>query len=431
MTNPFHKFYKKTVDERWETLRSAGLWDGQQGPETLCALPPQTADQMIENYLGTYHLPFGVAPNFLIDGVDTVVPMVTEEPSVIAAASFGAQIVRRAGGFHTDSSQRAMIGQIALQHISDPDAAIETVLAHRDQLLRKANDAYPSIVTRGGGAYDLSVRYVDTDPQRNARCAFLIIYLTVSVQEAMGANILNTMLEALIPEVTALTGGQALMGILSNYATSSLVSARCAIPVRLLATATLSGADVAQRIADADQLAMADPYRATTHNKGIMNGIDAVVIASGNDWRAIEAGAHAYACRNGFYQPLSRWQLDAAGKELIGELCLPLPVGSVGGSISLHPTAQFAHRLLHLRDAAHLASVIVSVGLAQNLAALRALVTEGIQKGHMTLQLKSLALSSGATHDELPHLLPLLAAAPHRNLATAQQLLAELRRNLH
>lgn len=419
------KFYKKTHSQRMKALVAANVLTSD---ELLLAnglhLTDELANNMIENHLTNYELPLGAALNFLVDGKEYVVPMAIEEPSVIAAASAGAKIIAQSGGFKTTISDRIMIGQVALKEVPDLALAKEVLEQQKNEILKKANEAHPSIVKRGGGATDLLVRIIEADDEA-ATPAFLMVHLHVSTLEAMGANIINTMMEGITTFLEELTGGTALMSILSNYATECLASAVCQIPVALLKRDDYSGEEVRDRIIEAGQLAYVDPYRAVTHNKGIMNGIDAVVLASGNDWRAISAGAHAYASRNGQYRALSTWK-KAENGDLIGQLTLPLPVGSVGGSISIHPAAQFSKRLMGYQTAKELEAVIVSVGLAQNFSALKALVTEGIQKGHMGLQARSLAISAGATGPAIEQVAEQLKQAKNMNLATAKDLLTAI-----
>ena len=421
MQSYFSEFYKKTKTERINALLDAGVINEQ---DTLFLsqnplLPDQIAEHMIENQLMQYALPLGVGLNFLIDEKNYTVPMVTEEPSVIAAASSAAKLIAQAGGFKTILTERKMIGQIALKNVPNLDVALEALALHKDSILEKANAAHPSIVKRGGGADEVEFRSIVATEHSPA---FLVVHVHVHVLEAMGANIVNTMMEALSSYVETLTKGTALMSILSNYATECLATATCQIPTTLLKRGDFTGEEVRNAIIEASQFAYADPYRATTHNKGIMNGIDAVVLASGNDWRAIEAGAHAYAARTGQYRSLSVWK-KAHNGDLIGSLTLPLPVGFVGGSIGIHPTAQFSQRLLAIKSAKELESVIISVGLAQNFAALRALVTEGIQKGHMGLHAKSLAINAGASGEEIELVTSELKNSAHMNLETAKKIL--------
>ena len=414
-------FAKLSPTERIEALLKEGLltWDEAQILKEQKGLPLSIADQLTENVLSTFDLPFSLAPYFLINGRDYVLPMVTEEPSVVAAASFAAKLIQRSGGFTTQVHQRQMIGEIALSDVKDVEMATKRILEDKETLLQLANEAYPSIVKRGGGARDLWVEN---------KGDFLIVYLAVDPKEAMGANMLNTMLEALTDRIQELSGGQALMAILSNLATRSLVSARCAIDFKALSRNPEEAIEIAHRMELASQLAQVDPYRAATHNKGIFNGIDALVLATGNDWRAIEAGAHTYAAQSGSYKGLSHWTSHPEEKKLYGEITLPMPVATKGGSIGLNPTVQVSHRLLGEPSAIELAGIIASLGLAQNFAALKALVTTGIQAGHMKLQARSLALLAGAKEEEVPRLVNQLLENKPFNLEKAQTLLQELRK---
>ena len=414
-------FAKLSPTERIEALLKEGLltWDEAQILKEQKGLPLSIADQLTENVLSTFDLPFSLAPYFLINGRDYVLPMVTEEPSVVAAASFAAKLIQRSGGFTTQVHQRQMIGEIALTDVKDVEMASKRILEDKETLLQLANEAYPSIVKRGGGARDLWVEN---------KGDFLIVYLAVDPKEAMGANMLNTMLEALTDRIQELSSGQALMAILSNLATRSLVSARCAIDFKALSRNPEEAIEIAHRMELASQLAQVDPYRAATHNKGIFNGIDALVLATGNDWRAIEAGAHAYAAQSGPYKGLSHWKSQPEEKKLYGEITLPMPVATKGGSIGLNPTVQVSHRLLGEPTAIELAGIIASLGLAQNFAALKALVTTGIQAGHMKLQARSLALLAGAKEEEVPQLVNQLLENKPFNLEKAQTFLQELRK---
>ena len=414
-------FAKLSPTERIEALLKEGLltWDEAQILKEQKGLPLSIADQLTENVLSTFDLPFSLAPYFLINGRDYVLPMVTEEPSVVAAASFAAKLIQRSGGFTTQVHQRQMIGEIALTDVRDVEMASKRILEDKETLLQLANEAYPSIVKRGGGARDLWVENKGN---------FLIVYLAVDPKEAMGANMLNTMLEALTDRIQELSGGQTLMAILSNLATRSLVSAKCAIDFKALSRNPEEAIEIAHRMELASQLAQVDPYRAATHNKGIFNGIDALVLATGNDWRAIEAGAHAYAAQSGSYKGLSHWTSQPKEKKLYGEITLPMPVATKGGSIGLNPTVQVSHRLLGEPSAIELSGIIASLGLAQNFAALKALVTTGIQAGHMKLQARSLALLAGAKEEEVPRLVTQLLENKPFNLEKAQILLQELRK---
>ncbi len=423
--NPFYKFYQKSLEERKETLLNHPSLtnEAKERLKNGVSLPESVAGQMVENQIEIYGLPYGIVPEIIVNGKSYIVPMVTEEPSVIAAASYASKLINLAGGTTTIQKKREMIGEIAIvRSLLTLDEVKVKLDKQKESLFTIANNAHPSIVKRGGGIRDIWVEEKSTDKER-----FYIFYVSVDTQEAMGANMLNTILESLVSPIEAITEGESIMAILSNLATNSVVTAKCVLSPRILDTKTTKGEDVVDRIVLASEFSKADPYRATTHNKGIMNGIDSVVIATGNDWRAIEAGAHAFASLSGKYQPLTNWTKDETGN-LVGTITLPLPVGTVGGSISIHPGAQFAHELLGHPSAVELAGIIASIGLAQNLAAVRALVTDGIQKGHMRLQAKSLGLAVGATQEELPHLMNLLSQAPHLNQETAKALLEELRK---
>ena len=415
-------FSKASPAERIEKLAQAGLLS-EEGLQTLRdneTLPLSLANEMVENVLSTLALPFGLAPGFQIDGQEVQVPMVTEEPSVIAASSYAAGLIKRSGGFQTQVHKRQMIGQVALYDVSNKEKAIQAITGAKEDLLQLANQAYPSIVKRGGGARDLWTE---------EKGDFLICYLSVDPKEAMGANMLNTMLEALVDPLEDLSGGQGLMAILSNLATDALVTARCKIDYRFLSRDPKEAAEIAQKMTLASQLAAVDPYRAATHNKGIFNGIDAVVLATGNDWRAIEAGGHTYASLTGQAQGLSSWIHHPEQQVLEGQLTLPMPIATKGGSIGLNPSVQVAHELLGNPDAQTLARIIVSVGLAQNFAALKALVSTGIQHGHMKLQVKSLALLAGATPSEVAPVVQALLEDRPFNLEKAQAVLEKIRQN--
>ena len=416
-------FSKKSYQERLELLKAQALLspEKQTSLEQDEHISVTVADQLSENVVGTFSLPYSLVPEVLVNGQEYTVPYVTEEPSVVAAASYASKIIKRAGGFTAQVHERRMIGQVALYQVANPEQAQEKIASKKAELLELANQAYPSIVKRGGGARDLHVDQIKGETD------FLVVYLHVDTQEAMGANMLNTMLEALKPVLEELSQGQSLMGILSNYATDSLVTASCRLAFRYLSRQKDQGREIAEKIALASRFAQADPYRAATHNKGIFNGIDAILIATGNDWRAIEAGAHAFASRDGRYQGLSCWTLDLEREELVGEMTLPMPVATKGGSIGLNPRVALSHELLGNPSAKSLAQLIVSVGLAQNFAALKALVSTGIQQGHMKLQAKSLALLAGASESEVAPLVERLIADKTFNLETARCYLENLR----
>lgn len=422
-----HRFYKKSHEEKIKALKNAEAISEEDyaalKDETL-KLAPNVANQMIENYILNYEFPFGVAMNFVIDGNERLIPMVTEEPSVVAAASNSGKIVGLSGGFQTEMKERLMIAQIALKNVPNVESATKNIQKNEAKIIELANAAHPSILNYGGGARRVEVRFIPADKEFDTP-EFLVVHLVVDTGEAMGANIVNTMAEAIAPFIVELTDGSSLMNILSNYATESIATAKCVIHPKYLATKTMDGETVRDRIIEATQFALADPYRAVTHNKGIMNGIDAVLLATGNDWRAVEAGVHAYAAKSGQYRSLSRWTKDEEGN-LVGELKLPVSVGSVGGTLSIHPGAQFAYRLLGQPNVNELSRILVAVGLAQNLSAVRALVTEGIQKGHMSLQARSLAIRVGATGENIERVAQLLQEADHMNSETAKNILDEI-----
>lgn len=375
------------------------------------------ANQMAENVIGRIALPFSLVQDVLVNGKVYQVPYVTEEPSVVAAASFAAKIIKRSGGFLTTVHNRKMIGQVALYDVQDSQHTKESILNQKQQLLEIANAAHPSIVKRGGGACDLTIEIKED---------FLIVYLMVDTKEAMGANMVNTMMEALSSPLEDISKGKSLMSILSNYATESLVTATCRVDLRFLSRQKEEAIKLAQKMTMASQLAQVDPYRASTHNKGIFNGIDAIVLATGNDWRAIEAGAHTYAVKDGQYRGLSRWSYKVDDNCLEGTLTLPMPVATKGGSIGINPSVHLAHDLLGRPNAKELASIILSIGLAQNFAALKALVSTGIQAGHMKLQAKSLALLAGAKEEQISEVVKQLLDSKHMNLETAQKIVNKL-----
>jgi hydroxymethylglutaryl-CoA reductase len=354
---------------------------------------------MIENVIGMYSLPLGVAQNFLVNGREVLVPMVIEEPSVVAGASFMARLARSSGGFFASADEPHMIGQMQVIGLDDIHTARLKLLEDKNRLLAEAATVDPVLAKLGGGPRDLEVRLITDSPVG----AFLVVHLIYDVRDAMGANAINTATEKLTPLVESITGGRVLLRILSNLADRRLARARATFNLDDLAFDQFSGEDVRDGVITACAFAGSDPYRAATHNKGIMNGVDAVVIATGNDWRAVEAGAHAYAARSGRYTSLSTWGKDGAGN-LVGTLEMPMAVGTVGGATRVHPTARAALKLTGVQSASELAQVIVSVGLAQNLAALRALATEGIQRGHMGLHARQVAISAGAVGEEVERL---------------------------
>ena len=419
-------FYKHTVDHRLRLLAEmAGLTKDEEA--TLLGesgLQVSAADQMVENVVGIHSLPVGIAANFLINGSDILVPMVTEEPSVVAGASLAAKLVRAGGGFTTYATPAHMIGQMQVLDVPNPAAARFDLLGRREELLAAANETDPVLVGLGGGAQDIEVRIVDAGPGD----PMLVLHLIFDTQDAMGANAINTAVESLAPMVEQITGGRVLLRILSNLSDRRLARAKCFIPAAALTFESrghgFEGVDVADGIVSAYRMAAADPYRAATHNKGIMNGIDAVVMATGNDWRAVEAGAHAYAARDGRYTALSQWDTTPSG-DLVGTLEIPMAVGIVGGATRSHPVAKVALKILGVETARELAEIIAAVGLAQNLAALRALATEGIQRGHMSLHARQVAISAGASGDQVTQVAAQMVQEGLVRLDRAHEILAD------
>ena len=416
-------FYTKTVPERGQLVAAqAGLTPEELGAlDGSGGLTLEQADQMIENVVGWHKLPLGVAVNFLVNGREVLVPMALEEPSVVASASFMAKLARAGGGFTAHTTAPEMIGQIQVLDVADLATARLALLENKARLLEMANRLDPVIVRFGGGARELEVRLIDASPVG----PFLVVHLIYDTRDAMGANAVNTACEALAPAVEQITGGRVHLRILSNLADRRLAFARCRIPAAELAFGEFSGERVRQGIIEAYAFAAADPYRAATHNKGIMNGVDPVAIATGNDWRAVEAGAHAYAARSGRYTSLSTWGQDPEGG-LVGTLEMPMPVGIVGGATKVHPTAQAALKLMGVTSARELAEIMVSVGLAQNLAALRALATEGIQRGHMSLHARQVALAAGAAGEQVETVAARLVAEKQVRVDRAEQILKEM-----
>jgi hydroxymethylglutaryl-CoA reductase len=387
-------FYKRPLAERAAAVAQWANLTAQEQSALLGigGLNAAQADHMIENAVGVYALPLGVATNFLINGVDVLIPMAVEEPSVLAAVSNAARLFREGGGFTTSSDEPIMIGQIQMMDLRDLYVAAGAIMAQKARLLEEVNAQGGSIVKSGGGACDLQVRPL---PQTSVG-PMLIVHLLYDTRDAMGANAVNTAVEMLAPQLEAITGGRAGLRILSNLTDQRKARAEGRIPASMLATDSLEGTQVVRAIVEAGAFAEADPYRAATHNKGIMNGIDAVIIATGNDWRAVESGAHAYASRDGRYTSLSHWWQDDAG-DLRGSIELPLAVGIVGGATRVHPAAQVALKIMNITSARQLAEIAAAVGLAQNLAAIRALATEGIQRGHMRMHARQIAVAAGAT----------------------------------
>jgi len=424
MTKKEQKFYQLTIAERLQALQDAGGLSAEDvaALSGAAGLTPAQADHMIENAVGTFALPLGIGQHFLINGREVLVPMAVEEPSVVAAASFMAKLARAGGGFTASASAPEMIGQIQILDIDDMDAAAERLEDAAVELVAIAEKADPLLVKLGGGPREIIVRKMTESPVG----PFLVLHLVMDVRDAMGANAINTALEQMTPAVEGITGGRALLRILSNLADRRLAKATCSIPADALAFNEFSGEEVRDRIIEAWAFAAADPYRAATHNKGIMNGVDAVVLATGNDWRAVEAGAHAYAARNGKYSSLSTWSKGPQG-ELMGELEMPMAVGLVGGATKVHPGAAAAVKLMGVKTAGELAQVIVSVGLAQNLGALRALATEGIQRGHMALHARQVAIAAGAPEEWVAPIAEQMAQEKNIRVERAVEILEEWR----
>ena len=423
-------FYRLDVDARRRQIAERrGIAFGRLAPLDRGGISLEVADGMIENVLGTHALPLGVALNFLVDGVDYFVPMAIEEPSVVAAASYGAKMVRRGGGFHTTVAAPVMIGQVQLLDVADPAAAGGAIHEARAALLGLARGLVPRLVARGGGPVDLEARVL-ADPDRDEP-AMIIVHIRVDCRDAMGANLVNTICEGLADRLGAIAGGRVGLRILSNLCDDRLVTVTCRIDDEALADRTgddtTDGARVRRDVVLASRFAELDPYRATTHNKGIMNGVDAVLLATGNDWRGVEASAHAFAARTGRYAPLAVWCTE--GDALVGRLTMPMPVGTVGGALHVHAGARLALELLGVDSAQRLAAVIGAVGLASNLAALRALATDGIQRGHMSLHARVVARAAGATGDLVEHVAAEIARLGDVKPERAREILERLRQS--
>ncbi|WAI86423.1 MULTISPECIES: hydroxymethylglutaryl-CoA reductase, degradative [Achromobacter] len=386
------------------------------------ALGLDRADGMIENVIGAFELPLGVAGNFQVNGRDMLVPMAVEEPSVVAAASYMAKLARECGGFETSSTRPLMRAQVQVLGLTDPHGARLALLRERERILTLANSRDKVLIELGGGCQDIDVHVFADTP----RGPMIVLHLIVDVRDAMGANTVNTMAEAVAPLVEEITGGSVRLRILSNLADLRLARARVRLTPQVLDTKERSGADIIEGVLDAYTFAAVDPYRAATHNKGIMNGIDPVIVATGNDWRAVEAGAHAYAARSGRYTSLTTWEKDTSGA-LVGTIEMPMPVGLVGGATKTHPLARLALKIMDVRSAQELGEVAVAVGLAQNLGALRALATEGIQRGHMALHARNIALVAGAVGAEIDTVAKRMAEEKDVRTDRALALLEELR----
>lgn len=422
ITSRISGFYKKSIDERHATLLDADVISHSDKQHIESGgLDIEAANHMIENVIGTFSLPFGLATNFQINGTDYLIPMVIEEPSVVAAVSNAAKLFREGGGFQTSSDDSIMIGQIQILDIADTQQAAQNLLDAKNDLLHSANEVGGSIVKRGGGARDIRVRIFEN----TAIGHMIVLHLLYDTRDAMGANAINSAVEHLAPTVADITGGRVNLRILSNLTDERKAYAEGMIPKEYLARGDFSGEQVVQAIVEAGIFAEVDPYRAATHNKGIMNGIDAVVLATGNDWRAIEAGAHAYAARGGTYTSLTTWWADDDGN-LRGRITLPLAVGVVGGATRVHPTAGAALKILGQPSARELAEIMAAVGLAQNFAAIRALATEGIQHGHMRMHAKQLAVAAGAPNHLVGQVSQQLIEEGQIRLQRAKEIVAEL-----
>uniref|UniRef100_A0A7C5U6I0 3-hydroxy-3-methylglutaryl coenzyme A reductase n=1 Tax=Caldiarchaeum subterraneum TaxID=311458 RepID=A0A7C5U6I0_CALS0 len=410
-------FYTLKPEERLQYVADfAGLTQEEKNIIWTGGLDIGTASRMIENVVGIFPLPLGIATNFLINGKDYLVPMAVEEPSVVAAASNAAKMARDGGGIFAFQASQLMIGQVQLVEVANPFAAKVEILRNKEEVLTRANEKDPVLVNLGGGAKDLEARVLETPLG-----PMVVVHLLVDVKDAMGANAVNTMCEAVAPYLARITNSKFRLRIISNLADRRIARAYAHVPAE-----SVGGVEVARGIVEAYDFAKADPYRAATHNKGIMNGIDAVAIATGNDWRAIEAGAHAYAARNGRYEPLTVWEQQPSGN-LYGVIELPLAVGIVGGAVKTNPVARTCLKILGVKTARELAEVMAAVGLIQNLAALRALAAEGIQAGHMSLHAKNIAVMAGAVGEEIDIVAEEMVRQKTIRVDKAEQILAEIR----
>jgi len=418
-TSAISGFYKLSIDERLKVVKEfADLTDEEIGMlKASSSLSLELADRMIENVIGVFPMPMGIAVNFLINRKDYLIPMVIEEPSVVAAASYGAKMTRSKGGIFTSSTEPIMIGQIQAVKIKDPYRARMAIIEAKDEILKKANEQDPMLVSVGGGAKDLRVKVIDT-----IRGPMVITELLVDCRDAMGANAVNTMCEAVAPLIERITGGKVFLRIVSNLATERLARAWTIVDKN-----AVGGDEVVDGIIEAYAFAAADPYRAATHNKGILNGVIAVALATCNDHRAIEAGAHAYAARTGRYLPLSVWEKNEEG-DLVGSIEMPMAVGIIGGATKVHPIAKIALKILGVKSARELAEVMAAVGLAQNLAALRALAHEGIQRGHMSLHARNIAIMAGATGELIDVIAERMVEERKIRMDRARELLEEYER---
>jgi hydroxymethylglutaryl-CoA reductase len=417
-TSRFPGFHKVTVQERRTLVSESTGADPEAIEQSLVGggLDAETADKFVENVLGTYALPYGVALNVRVNGHDHVVPMVIEEPSVVAAASNAAKMVRAHGGFTAETDPPLMIAQVQLRDVRDAARAAERVAAHEAEIVAIAEQSVGGLVARGGGVRGIEVRVLAED--------MIVVHVLVDCRDAMGANLVNTVAEATADRIAAIAEARVGLRILSNLCDKRCVRVRCRVGADDLATEDMSGSDVIDGMVAASRFAELDPYRAATHNKGIMNGVDAVAIATGNDWRAIEAGAHAYAARSGRYAPLAIWRRD--GDFIEGRLEMPIALGTVGGTLRVHPAARLSLRLVGVTGAQQLAAIAASVGLASNLAAIRALASDGIQRGHMGLHARSVALAAGALGEDVERVAALIVEARDITLEGARAALAIL-----
>ena len=424
-----------SINSRLENLRNlapaerlrrvadaTSLGDAERAAFGAGTLPIALANGMIENVIGTFELPVGIATNFTVNGRDYLIPMAIEEPSVVAAASYMARIVRKCGGFRTSSTAPIMRAQVQVLGVADVHGARARLLGEREAIIAAANSKDKVLISLGGGCRDIEVHVFEQTPVG----PMLALHLIVDVRDAMGANTVNTMAETVAPIIEKITGGTVRLRILSNYADLRIARAMVSVTPDALKTEEYDGERIATGIVEACAFALVDPYRAATHNKGIMNGVDPIVVATGNDWRAIEAGAHVWACRSGRYTSLSTWEIDGKGN-LVGTLEMPMALGLVGGATKTHPAARAALKMLGVQSAQELAEVTVAVGLAQNMGALRALATEGIQKGHMALHARNIAIVAGATGDEIETVAAALAADHDVRVDRAKELLEKLR----
>ena len=416
MSSRIPGFYKLSVEERLKKVAEfAGLSDEEVKAVLSQGLPLDVADRMIENVIGTFELPLGIATNFLIDGKDYLIPMAIEEPSVVAAASNAARMARESGGFKTDYTGSLMIGQIQVTKLPDPQAARFEVLSHKEEIIEKANECDPMLVKLGGGCRDVEARVIDTITGK-----MLIVHLIVDVLDAMGANAVNTMCESVAPFIERITGGKVYLRIISNLAKYRLARAKAVFDKDVI-----GGEEVVEGIMLAYAFAAADPFRCATHNKGIMNGISALMVATGNDFRAIEAGAHSYASIGG-YKPLTTYEVDKKGN-LVGTIEVPMAVGVIGGATKVNPLAKISLKILGVKTAEELARVAAALGLAQNFAALRALATEGIQRGHMELHARNVAIMAGAVGDEVDKVVEVMVRDRKIRLDYAKEILEKIR----